>query len=103
MRPVLDAAYRLVQHRFVGAVAVSAVWRTVAGSGVSASGAAGVAKLLGCPVSDAEDALDALVDAHLLTGRPYRFDPIQRGYVTELLDRYGAPCPQAQVVTAHQD
>ncbi|MDG5805278.1 BTAD domain-containing putative transcriptional regulator [Streptomyces ossamyceticus] len=86
VRPVLESTYATIRDRTVAGIGLGGAFR-VLGTEVSAPfGWESAAALIGCSPDSAEDVLDALVDANLLSehdqGR-YLMDRLARAYARE--------------------
>ncbi|MEV0191556.1 BTAD domain-containing putative transcriptional regulator [Kitasatospora purpeofusca] len=107
VRPSLDAdraGLRRTAAAEVGrAVDPAEVFTALGAAGVSSVSSSRVAVMLGCPEAQAEEALDALVEANLLAapaeGR-YRLDPLLQAYAVEqaqaaAVEQHGHPYRRA--------
>lgn len=94
VRTGLDAAYASVCHRSLHGVDVAAAFRQLGVGNVPYWRRETVAVLLDCSEENAEDVLDALVDAHLLGEHDhnhYRLDALTQAYARERADDEEGP------------
>ncbi|MFJ2441868.1 MULTISPECIES: BTAD domain-containing putative transcriptional regulator [unclassified Streptomyces] len=92
VRTGLDAAYASLHHRSVHGVDLAAAFRKLGVGNVSYIRRETVAVLLDCSEENAEDVLDALVDAHLLVEydhNRYHLDALSLVYAREHADKEG--------------
>ena len=94
MRPSLDADHTGLRRRPPNGLDPAEVFTALGATNATYASRGRVAALLGCSEERAEEALDALVEAHLLhpprAGR-YRLDPLLQAYARERAQRADRP------------